>query len=269
MEMDRPLAEHAVDYIRIEMQSRRNRRSEYSLRAFARDLNLSPSTLSEILSGKVGISPQKSQDLAKRLRLPEPHDEHFCDLVSSKFSRNLKVRKEASNRAASRLRTTNSHLSLEKFKQVADWQHNAILELVDLNPKFHSIEALSKALDLPKKLIKESVERLLLLGELQVQGRAWSTASDVTFVGEKVSSDAIKSHHKQVLEKAKDALYQQPLEKREFQSTFFPIDPADIENFKQDLAKMRKDLLKKYRHKPGCSRVYALSIQLFDLQKDG
>lgn len=265
MELDRPLAETAADYIRIEMQNRRNRRSEYSLRAFARDLNLSPSTLSEILSGKVGISPQKSQDLAKRLKLAEPHDEHFCDLVSSKFSRNLKAKKEASLRVTSRLRSTNSHLSLEKFKLVADWHHNAILELIDLHPKYHSFEALAKALAIHKKTVKESIERLVLLGELKLEGRTWSTASDVSYVGEKIPSDAIKSYHKQVIEKAQEALFQQPLEKREFQTSFFPIDPADIENFKQDLNRMRKELLKKYRHKPGRSKVYALSIQLFDL----
>lgn len=268
MELDRPLAETAADYIRIEMQNRRNRRSEYSLRAFARDLNLSPSTLSEILSGKVGISPQKSQDLAKRLKLSEPHDEHFCDLVSSKFSRNLKAKKEASLRVTSRLRSTNSHLSLEKFKLVSDWQHNAILELIDLNPSYHSLEALSKALGLPKKLIKESVERLLLLGEIKIEGRCWSTSSDVTFVGEKIPSDAVKNYHKQVIEKAQEALYHQSIDKREFQTSFFPIDPNDIESFKLDLARMRKELLKKYRHKPGKSKVYALSIQLFDLHKD-
>jgi uncharacterized protein (TIGR02147 family) len=267
-QIDRPLAVNPVDYLRVELQSRRDRRSEYSLRAFARDLNLSPSTLSEVLNGKVGLSPQKGKEVARRLKLAAPHDDHFCDLITAKHSRNSIARKEAEIRAGARMRSTNAHQSLEKFKVISDWQHNAILELVDLAPKYHSIEALSKALSLPKKLIRESVERLLQMGELTTEASGWKTQSSVSFVGEQIPSDAIKQYHTQILKKAQEALHTQTVSEREYQASFFSLDVKDLESFKQDLSRMRRELIKKYGHKPSRNRVYSLSFQLMRLSED-
>ena len=47
----------------------RNRR--YTLRAYARDLALSPSKVSEMLSGKQGISLKTARRVADKLRLSE------------------------------------------------------------------------------------------------------------------------------------------------------------------------------------------------------
>lgn len=268
MQMDRPLAANAVDYLKVELQSRRDRRSEYSLRAFARDLNLSPSTLSEVLNEKVGLSPQKGKDLARRLKLTTPHSDHFCDLLAAKSSRSASERKEANIRANSRLRSTNAHQSIEKFKLISDWQHNAILELVDLAPKYHSVDAISKALGITKKLARESVERLKQLGEVVISGEGWKTASAVTFVGEQIPSDAIKHYHVQILKKAHDALQNQSIEDREFQSSFFAVDTADLKSLKEDLSKMRRELIKKYGHKATKNKIYCLSLQLFKLSEE-
>ncbi|RYZ71168.1 MAG: TIGR02147 family protein [Proteobacteria bacterium] len=267
-QFDRPLAVNAVDYLKVELQSRRDRRSEYSLRAFARDLNLSPSTLSEILNEKVGLSPLKGKEVARRLKLPSAHSDHFCDLLAAKSSRSASQRKEAQIRATARLRSTNAHQSIEKFKLISDWQHNAILELVDLNPKYHSLEAISKALGITKKLARESVERLSQLGELTIGVEGWKTASAVTFVGEQIPSEAIRSYHVQILKKALEALQTQSVDEREFQSSFFAIDTADLKSLKEDISKMRREIMKKYGHKPTKNKVYSLSLQLIRLSEE-
>ncbi|MES2855054.1 MAG: TIGR02147 family protein, partial [Bdellovibrionota bacterium] len=235
---------------------------------FARDLNLSPSTLSEILNEKVGISTVKSRDLVKRLKLPAPHDDHFCDLVAGRHARNQKQKKEAQIRATSRMRTANSQLSLDRFKQIADWYHYAILELVDLSPKYHSIEALSKALKLSKVIVAEATHRLMRVGELELTETHWKTVNSVSNAGEQVPSDALKQFHTQVLKKAQEAIYDQTIEEREFQASFFCIDSADLPAFKADMDKMRKELIKKYGHKPDKNKVYSLSMQFMRLHEE-
>ena len=114
MSDERPFADDPIVYLSAELQSRRARRANYSLRAFARDLHLSPSTVSEILSGKVGLSPMKSRLVAKLLKLPSPHDEHFCDLISAKHARSDIERRSAQKRATNRLQASGAFDSERK-----------------------------------------------------------------------------------------------------------------------------------------------------------
>lgn len=265
MEPTQPLATDPIDYLRSEFQSRQARRSAYSLRAFARDLDLSPSTLSELLSRKVGLSPAMSSSLAKRLKLPSPHDEHFCDLVAARHSRSTVQKNEAKIRASARLRASNSNLSLDKFRIVSDWYHMAILELVELDPQYHSVKRLSEALGVAQRTIKEGLERLVKVGELELSESGWRTVSSVTLAGERVPSEAIRRFHSEVLEKAALALHSQSLDQREFQTSFFCISEADLPELKKDLSRMGRELIKKYGHKPDRKSLYALSLQLFSL----
>ena len=59
-----------LDYrllLKSELASRTNQNPNYSLRAFARDLDLAPSRLSEVLNGKQGLSTQAAEKIAKTL----------------------------------------------------------------------------------------------------------------------------------------------------------------------------------------------------------
>ncbi len=266
--LDRPFETDPIEYIRGELQTRRARRPEYSLRAFARDLNMSPSTISEVLNGKVGLSPLKSQMLARKLRLAAPHDEQFVDLISARHARSAKARQESEMRVAARLRSMSSHLSIEKFKVISDWHHNAILELVDLSAKYHSVEALARALKIEKAAVSGAVDRLIAVGELAIVEKVWSTRSAVTVTGEGVPSAAIKQYHTQIFKKAQDALYQQKFEECDFQSSFFCVDSRDLPNLKTDLLRLRRELIAKYGHSPERDSVYNISLQLFKINED-
>ena len=60
-----------------ELKNRQRRNARYSLRAFARDLRVSPSFLSEVLAGKYQLSHAKAEDVAERLRFDEPMKSAF------------------------------------------------------------------------------------------------------------------------------------------------------------------------------------------------
>jgi len=61
--------------------SKQQKNKRYSLRAFARDLKISPSFLSEVLSGKYGISKQLAGQIADRLGFTNEESQHFCSLA--------------------------------------------------------------------------------------------------------------------------------------------------------------------------------------------
>ena len=65
-----------------ELQRRRSHNSRYSLRAFARDLRLSPSYLSEVLAGKHHLSKARAEDLVGQLRFDTTLRQRFCELAA-------------------------------------------------------------------------------------------------------------------------------------------------------------------------------------------
>jgi plasmid maintenance system antidote protein VapI len=61
--------------------TKQQKNKRYSLRAFARDLKISPSFLSEVLNGKYGISKQLAAQIADRLGFNSEEVQHFCSLA--------------------------------------------------------------------------------------------------------------------------------------------------------------------------------------------
>lgn len=61
--------------------SKQQKNGRYSLRAFARDLKISPSFLSEVLNGKYGISRTLAKQIADRLHFDDSESSHFCSLA--------------------------------------------------------------------------------------------------------------------------------------------------------------------------------------------
>lgn len=61
--------------------TKQQKNKRYSLRAFARDLKISPSFLSEVLNGKYGISKQLAGQIADRLGFNSEENQHFCSLA--------------------------------------------------------------------------------------------------------------------------------------------------------------------------------------------
>ena len=84
-----------MDYreiIRTEFLKRREKSPYYSLRAYARDLNLSPQHLSLIFKGKSGLSRQKAGHIAYQLGFKPFEVQGFLFLVNSQSARALTTR---------------------------------------------------------------------------------------------------------------------------------------------------------------------------------
>lgn len=84
--------------LRSELAERCKHNPNYSLRAFARDLGIAPSRVSEILSGKQGLSRKAALSIAERLGLSTEEAEAFADLVDCRHCRTLDGRERARRR---------------------------------------------------------------------------------------------------------------------------------------------------------------------------
>lgn len=63
--------------LKSELKKRSEKNDRYSLRAFARDLGMSPSYLCEVLGGKASLSPRRIERVAPLLELSEDELEAY------------------------------------------------------------------------------------------------------------------------------------------------------------------------------------------------
>ncbi|MGE4132142.1 MAG: TIGR02147 family protein [Bdellovibrionales bacterium] len=251
----------ASDYLQNIYFERRGRNPHYSMRAFARDLDLSASTLCEFLKGKTSFSRERVLDIGKKVGLSENHIEHFYDLIVFRHNGSEEKRLEAKQRIERRVTQQESRLSLDQFEAISGWHHMALLELVDLGPEFHSSDRLASVLDLEVTEVDAAVERLIGLGLLAREGDLLKPSQCQTLVGDGQESSAVQTYHQQMLEQSEKALTSVPVEMRNFQSMVFSMSNDDVSSFKKDLEKCLKELVDKYQNRPGKNMVAALNSQ--------
>ena len=80
--------------LRDELQKRRSRNPYYSLRAFARDMDVSPSRLSEVMNGKDVPTLETGRKMIDALGLPEESNRQFYEALA-KSRRNRRIERRS------------------------------------------------------------------------------------------------------------------------------------------------------------------------------
>jgi len=202
----------------------------YSMRSFARDLELSPSSLSEVLSGKKGISTKKSAEVAKNLKLPEWQIQYFCDLVAKEHAKSPRQRLEAKIRLKDRTQE-NQVLILrqEAMRALTSWVDLAILELTYLKDFKPSPKWIAKKLGVEEERVQNSLARLKAVKLLEVDAKTgkWSDLSPVFSSTDGLPSEAIRGFHQSVLQHALKKLQNPDVEARTVKSAIFSLSKAN------------------------------------------
>jgi uncharacterized protein (TIGR02147 family) len=98
-------------FLKEELELRKARNPRYSLRSFARDLNLSAPRLSDVLKVRYGLSRPAAHAVAERLRFNRAEADYFCDLVEAEHGRSRCSRQGARKRLD----------EAQTFTKTSDW----------------------------------------------------------------------------------------------------------------------------------------------------
>lgn len=232
-----------------EFNQRRNNNPMYSLRAFARDLQINRTTLSEVMSKKRNISKKNAEKLVENLSLSPIES----DALMRSLDQNLHV-------------ADHNYLQIQDdvFKLMSDWYYFAILNLARIPHNSASPQWIADELGIAPEEIEGAIERLQRLGFLEViEGKLVRTVRSLSTTKD-VPSSALKIHHKQTLKLAMDAVDDTPVEEREITSVTFAIDPAKLPKAKEILWKCKRKIAKLLESGES-KRLYLLSFQLFPL----
>ena len=246
-----------ISKINSEFDRRKNINPRYSLRAYAKSLNLDVSTLSRILTNKSPISPKVLAKIAVPLAItPEELKKIEDEIFQNKKSR----------RAASAEGPAIQQLQEEEFKIIQDWYNYVILELTNLKNFEPSAEWISKKLSISESDAQLALERLVKLNLLvQNENGTFQTADTFTNgIQESYTTVAMRMRQKQVLQRAIEAIDLIDFKERDQSAITIAMDTTLIPEVKDKIKKFRRSLAnyisKKSKNK---NRVYEISISLF------
>lgn len=256
-------------FLKQELEVRCKRNPRYSLRCFARDLGLSSSRLSEVMTGKSGISRERAKAIGILVGLENSRLDLFCDLVEAQHARSTIKRELAKKRLLKYEAPHHTELQIDTFRVISDWYHYAILELTYL-PGFESTSSwISSSLGISPTEARLAVERLLRLNLLIKENGKLRAREDFTTSTDGVPSDAIRKFHKQLLDKALAAIEGQPTHVRNFSSVILAFDSNKYDEAVDRLKKFRRQFNHEFSATKAADGVYCLGIQFFRLSESG
>jgi uncharacterized protein (TIGR02147 family) len=255
-------------FLSEELMKRRSRNPLYSLRSFARDLDMASSRLSDVLRGRYGVSEKAAEEIATRLQWTGARRISFLEAVKLDLLTKVLKKRSASTGG---FQIDSPHfevLSLERFAAVSQWQHFAILELTYLQDFKSDAAWIAEKIGISVESAQIAVERLKRLGFLKVSKSGKLKAeTDFTDTPTDIPSEAIRSYQRDLLLKAVDALESQKVEEREIRSMMLSFDSRRL----SDAKKMIRDFQRRFDAKFGRSKkkdsVYFLGTQLIGMTK--
>ena len=253
--------------LKREYEQRSEKNPLYSLRAFARDLSISPSRISEIFNQKSGLSRKAAERLSLTMGFNPYEKEIFCTLVESQHARSF-ARRELAKLKFKKLQANMEFedLTMDTFHVISDWYHLAIVELTYLK-NFRSNSAwIAKTLGISQTQTKLAIERLKKLN-LLIEDKKGNFRAQNEFNASPngIPSEAIKKCHQQMLEKAIGAIYTQSVEERDFSAMILSLDKRKLREAKKWIKEFRRKFCKKVSKNKKRDSLYCLSIQFFNL----
>lgn len=232
--------------------------NQFSLRAFARLLSVSPASLSEFLNGKRNLSPKMLLKLGEKLCLsPEDFQVLNDKIVREKNGVNYKSQGQRKN----------IQLQNDQYYLVADWHYYAILCLAE-TPEFkEDYSWVADRLNTTSAKVKEAMERLIRLGMLTYNDTGKLIYQDIEIsTSEDVPNTSLKKRHSENLEAAKESLYLDDVLLRDMTFMTMALDPNDLPEIKKRVRKFQ-DELAEFIEKGEKKEVYEICMQIFPRTK--
>jgi uncharacterized protein (TIGR02147 family) len=250
---EKPMKLTIKNLLMEELTLRQTRNSSYSLRAFARDLGIGATTLSDVLADKRSLSKTNLHKVMERMALSPAEREKLWENYKLNVSRSHEVDD----------RTT---LDEDTFRLIADWYYLAILNLAKLNECQSAPDWIAARLGLKEEEVNEALERLFRLDLVRKNRNRLVRTSKPLTTSNDVPSAAIRKHHTQNLRLAEESMNRDPVGTREISSITMPVNPEKLQHAKELLLKTRKKIAALLED-DNASEVYTLSFQLFPLTK--
>lgn len=256
-----------LQILQREFDKKKEKNVRYSLRVFAKNLEIDHSTLSQIFSRKRGLSDKLARKIADNMTLTHHEKQKFLTSVDTCFAR-AKKKKAAAAEKMSQISKFNNTVVVhnDPLNTINHWRYIAVYELVS-NKRATTITQLIEILKLPVDQTGTIVSHLCDLNILSyTDGVLSATASSVHTLND-IPAAAIVKYHASIAEKAAQSVATQPILEREFQNLVISFAKNDMTGAKQMIRDFMSEFSAKYYNEQPSTEIYSLSVNFFSLER--
>jgi uncharacterized protein (TIGR02147 family) len=246
--------------LQTQFAEHQSKNPRYSLRAFSKRVGVETGPLSAILNGKRRISRKLAERIVTRLMLDPQRRSEILRLFPDK-----RPYTKQSTPARDMVDPKYLELTAAHYRVVSEWQHFAIISLMDTKDFIFNAEWISERLGISRTLASESIERMLKVGMLTLSSDG-SFKKESTFfrTTDDVANISLKKSHESTLELAKASLHRDSVQVRDITAVTMAIDPARIGMAKEFIRKFQDEFCVLVEQ-GNQTEVYKLSMQFFPL----
>ena len=245
------------EFLREELKNRSESNPSYSLRAFARQLGVSASGLSMVMSGKVPVTLSFVEKIGAKLNIPEPDIHNYqLNLLTEKSNLSFKLKDY-------------EVIDADRFELIKEWYHYGILNLMRTKGFQAKPAWIAKRLGITLGEVQSAVERLQKVGILEIKNGKWKDVSSnfTSHTNNKQYSLAAKQNQQQLFEKALKAIEEVDFAKRNHTGTTIAIASKDLDRAKEYITRFRKQFMQEFDRNTNADEVYHISVAFFPLSK--
>lgn len=255
--------EQIIKLANTELDRRKSLNSAYSLRAYAMDLEVSNSSLSQVLSQKRALSRKLAVGLIDSFKVS------IADKNQLKKRLNEKVEIKKLSTKHQYLNSDIDFVSLEASEKyiVSNWWAYAILTVGKSDEFDGSLSFLKSRLNLPLKTVEECIEHLCnkKLCEKSSEGKYRFTKNDFTTT-HNIPNPYLRKQHKSLLSMASEKIDRLAVDQRDFSFVCMNANKDDILRMKQWISKFRREFMTEFEDNSK-AEPFRLCIQLFPINE--
>jgi uncharacterized protein (TIGR02147 family) len=245
-------------FLAEELARRIKNNPRYSQRAFARQMGLSAGELSEVLRGKRNLSLKSALKVARALTLSPAEAKHLVHLTQVDKSQGSPLLNPLTSD------TPSYQLTLDMFHVISDWTCFAVLNLADTQGFRFDAFWIAKRLGISRAEAQMALDRLERVGLIERKNGKLIIVKDYVMSPSGIPSEAIRNSHRQILNKAIEALETQDHTERDITGLGMAIDPKQLPSIRKEISDFQDSLVAKYS-KGKKSEVYHLEVAFFRL----
>ncbi|MEK6628968.1 MAG: TIGR02147 family protein [Bdellovibrionota bacterium] len=242
-----------------------------TLRKLALMLEISPSYLSQVISGKKDFSADILKKFRKVLRIDKYEMQHLTELLSLSRSENQKEKIAIFDKIIKDKKyQKNNPEELEAYSYLSHWYFVALKEYFTFNPKISSYSDIrnSFAHKIKDSEIKKAINFLVKEKFIEI-----SEDSQVKILKEQVDcySDiyrlSLSSFHKQMFNLAIESIYLTVRENRLILGNTVSLSEGGFKKVKDIIQKAHEEIADIEKQEAGKSQVYHIGLAAFPLTK--
>ncbi len=245
------IAQHNYQQFLIsELRNRQLLNPRFSLRSFAKFLSMSPSQLSQLISGKRNLTAKQALKIAEKLGLTRRQVQMLLAPLKDQAPSQLEGYQE---------------IKEQEFSLISDWKYYAILSLARVTRNRAEPQWIAKRLAITTDEAKTAFERLLELKYIQpTRDGGVRQSSRALTISSPCGSSTIRKFHHQMIGLAQKKLDEVDPELRDFSSITMAFPLLKLEKARTMISEFRSSFATEMEMGEK-NQVYTLAIQFFPL----